>query len=37
MIADGNAELTEALGLNVDLTKNGMGKARSRRYSEGEE
>eukprot|EP00026_Physarum_polycephalum_P017735 Phypoly_transcript_19062.p1 GENE.Phypoly_transcript_19062~~Phypoly_transcript_19062.p1 ORF type:complete len:202 (+),score=29.60 Phypoly_transcript_19062:103-708(+) len=33
MIADGNAELTEALGLSVDLTKNGMGKSRSRRYA----
>lgn len=32
MLADGNGELTRALGLEFDLTKSGMGK-RSRRYS----
>jgi len=32
MLADGNGDLARALGLEVDLTKAGMGK-RSRRYS----
>jgi peroxiredoxin len=32
MLADGNGDLARALGLEVDLTKGGMGK-RSRRYS----
>mgnify|MGYP002633240465 CR=1 FL=1 len=32
MIADGNAEFTRALGLEVDLSKGGMG-IRSRRYA----
>jgi peroxiredoxin len=32
MLADGNGDLARALGLDVDLTKAGMGK-RSRRYS----
>lgn len=32
MMADGNAAFTKALGLDVDLAKNGMG-TRSRRYS----
>lgn len=32
MLADGNGELARGLGLEVDLTKAGMGK-RSRRYS----
>jgi peroxiredoxin len=32
MLSDGNGDLARALGLEVDLTKAGMGK-RSRRYS----
>lgn len=32
MIADGSADLTRALGLELDLTKNGMG-VRSQRYA----
>jgi glutaredoxin/glutathione-dependent peroxiredoxin len=32
MLADGNADFTHAVGLDVDMTKNGMGR-RSRRYS----
>ena len=32
MIADGSGDLTRALGLELDLTKNGMG-IRSQRYS----
>jgi glutaredoxin/glutathione-dependent peroxiredoxin len=32
MLADGNGDFARALGLEVDLTKNGMGR-RSRRYS----
>ena len=32
MLADGNGDFARALGLEVDLTKSGMGK-RSRRYS----
>jgi peroxiredoxin len=32
MIADGNAQYSEALGLSVDLTAGGMG-IRSQRYS----
>jgi len=32
MLADGNGELARALGVEADMTKNGMGK-RSRRYS----
>jgi glutaredoxin/glutathione-dependent peroxiredoxin len=32
MLADGNGEFTHALGLDVDMSKNGMGR-RSRRYS----
>jgi peroxiredoxin len=32
MLADGNAAFAKAAGLNVDLTKAGMGE-RSRRYS----
>jgi peroxiredoxin len=32
MLSDGNGDFARALGLEVDLTKNGMGK-RSRRYS----
>jgi peroxiredoxin len=32
MLADGNGEFTRALGLEADMTKNGMGK-RSRRYA----
>lgn len=32
MMADGSAELTRALGLDLDLTKGGMG-IRSRRYA----
>jgi len=33
MVADGNSEFTEALGLSIDLTKVGMGQKRSRRYA----
>jgi len=33
MVADGNCELTDALGMTVDLTKAGMGKSRSRRFA----
>jgi peroxiredoxin len=32
MLADGSGDFTRALGLELDLTKNGMGK-RSQRYS----
>jgi peroxiredoxin len=32
MLADGNAEFTRKLGLQLDATKSGMG-TRSRRYS----
>ena len=32
MLADGNGDFARALGLEADMTKNGMGK-RSRRYS----
>jgi len=32
MLADGNGDLARALGVEADMTKNGMGK-RSRRYS----
>ena len=32
MLADGNGEFTHAVGLDVDMAKNGMGR-RSRRYS----
>lgn len=32
MVADGNAELAKAMGLDVDLTERGMG-VRSQRYS----
>lgn len=32
MLADGNGELTRALGLDIDLSANGMG-LRSRRYA----
>ena len=32
MLADGNGEFARSVGLNVDLTKSGMGE-RSRRYS----
>ncbi|MEY4879688.1 MAG: hypothetical protein RJB62_1157 [Pseudomonadota bacterium] len=32
MLADGNGDFTRALGLEADMTKNGMGK-RSRRYA----
>ena len=32
MLSDGNGEFARAVGLNVDLTKSGMGE-RSRRYS----
>ncbi|MBV9859697.1 MAG: peroxiredoxin [Alphaproteobacteria bacterium] len=32
MLADGSGDFTQALGLELDLTKNGMGK-RSQRYS----
>ena len=32
MLSDGNGEFTRALGLEADMSKNGMGK-RSRRYS----
>jgi peroxiredoxin len=32
MLADGNGEFTHALGLDVDMSKNGMGR-RSRRFS----
>jgi len=32
MLSDGNGDLTRSMGLEVDLTKSGMGK-RSRRYS----
>jgi len=32
MVADGNAELTQAMGLDLDLTERGMG-IRSQRYS----
>lgn len=32
MLGDGNAELTKALGLDVDMTKSGMG-TRCRRFS----
>jgi len=33
MLADGNGELVEALGLAQDLTKNGFGKVRSKRFA----
>ena len=33
MIADGNAELTQACGLSLDASKFGMGAARSVRYA----
>jgi peroxiredoxin len=32
MLSDGNGDLARALGVEADMTKNGMGK-RSRRYS----
>jgi len=32
MLADGSADFTKALGLELDLTPNGMG-VRSKRYS----
>lgn len=33
MIADGNGQLAEALGLTMDASKFGMGNVRSQRYS----
>jgi glutaredoxin/glutathione-dependent peroxiredoxin len=33
MIADGNGQLAEALGLTMDASKFGMGSVRSQRYS----
>jgi peroxiredoxin len=32
MLADGNGDFARSIGLNVDLTRSGMGE-RSRRYS----
>jgi peroxiredoxin len=33
MIADGNGQLAEALGLTMDASKFGMGSVRSQRYA----